>query len=146
MVVSEAYTPWDFFGFQLGCFLRGPFCGPSPKLKVGNFEVASPQLLEQQIRRPKSSLHILPYVFWRSNHMSMSYASATQSGITCATTRPRGELRMVEGCPHMNPPSLLYHSQLTTWESCGTSITLCPCTDSISMRHHPLCHLPSVTQ
>ena len=30
------------------------------------------------------------------------------------TTLPCGELWLVEGCPHMDPPS-----QLTTWASCG---------------------------
>ena len=40
---------------------------------------------------------------------------------TCATTRPCGELWLVEGCPHMDPPTLLHQPQLATWASCDTS-------------------------
>ena len=51
-----------------------------------------------------------------------SYVSTIYSGTTCATTRPRGKSWMVEGCPHIDPPSTLYHSQLATWVSYGISI------------------------
>ena len=49
----------------------------------------------------------------------MSYVSATICYITCTTTRPRGELWVVEGCLHVDPSSPLHQSQLTTWKSCG---------------------------
>ena len=48
-------------------------------------------------------------------------ASKKSSVTTCDTTRLCGELWLVEGCPHMDPPTPLYQPQLATWVSCGAS-------------------------
>ena len=48
--------------------------------------------------------------------------------ITCDTTRPCGELWLIEGCLYMNLPLPLYQPQLTIWASsatgCGTKVHL----------------------
>ena len=70
-------------------------------------------------------------------------SSATHFGIINATTRSCGELWLVEGCPHMNPPLPLYQPQLDTWASygiycakiCGTGLIFQPFDTTIG---HPI--------
>ena len=57
-----------------------------------------------------------------------SYVGVT----TCATTRPRDELWVVEGSPYMDPPSPHHYSQLATWTSCGTNCAT-SCSTSITL-------------
>ena len=75
--------------------------------------------------------------------LTMYKSSATHFGIINATTRSCGELWLVEGCPHMNPPLPLYQPQLDTWASygiycakiCGTGLIFQPFDTTIG---HPI--------
>ena len=75
--------------------------------------------------------------------LTMYKSSATHFGIINATIRSCGELWLVEGCPHMNPPLPLYQPQLDTWASygiycakiCGTGLIFQPFDTTIG---HPI--------
>ena len=62
-------------------------------------------------------IYIYIYIYKSSSGATICgtiYATTRSSGTTCATTRSCDELWLVEGCPHMNPLSLLHQSQLAT--------------------------------